>query len=261
MTDQPTVTTEIRDHIYLMGLNRPKKMNAFNLRMLSELSEAYTELDTNDELWCGVLFAHGKHFTSGLALDEVGPAVNRGDPLFPKDAVDPLAIEGRPCRKPIVCAVQGWCITIGMELLLASDIRVAADTARFSQLEVQRGIMPFGGATMRLPRIAGWGNGMRHLLTGDKFDAAEAYRIGLVQELAPTAELLERAVGLATEVTKAAPLAVQACLASARAAVREAEKPALANRMAQARGLMRSDDAAEGMRSFVERREAEFKGK
>jgi enoyl-CoA hydratase len=261
MSSEQPVTTEIRGRIFLMGLNRPKKLNAFDLEMLRALSDAYTELDENDDLWCGLLFAHGKHFTAGLQLDEVGPAVLGGEPLFPKDNVDPLAIEGRPCRKPVVCVVQGWVITIGVELLLASDIRVASSTARFTQLEVQRGIMPFGGGTMRLPKIAGWGNGMRHLLTGDKFDAEEAHRIGLVQEVTEPGKQLDKGLEIAGEVTAAAPLAVQAALASARLAARHAEKPALDILLDQARGLMHTEDAGEGVRSFVERRDAQFKGK
>ncbi len=261
MSSYATVTTEIRDHLFLIGLNRPKKLNAFNLQMLRELSQAYTDYEENDQLWCGVLFAHGKHFTTGLELDEVGPAFQNGEPLFPEGLVDPLAIQGRRCSKPMICAVHGWCITIGMELLLASDIRVASEKARFTQLEVRRGIMPFGGATMRLAQIGGWGNGMRHLLTGDKFDAAEAYRIGLVQEVVENGTHLDVALEIAHEVGTAAPLAVRAALASARTALKEGEAAAAANLLPQARALMETDDAREGMVSFVERREALFKGK
>jgi enoyl-CoA hydratase/carnithine racemase len=255
------VTSEIRDHLFLIGLNRPKTLNAFNLQMLRELSEAYTEYEENDQLWCCVLFAHGKHFTTGLELDEVGPAVQNGQPLFPEGFVDPLGVSGRRCSKPVICVVHGWCITIGMELLLASDIRIASENARFTQLEVRRGIMPFGGATLRLSQIGGWGNGMRHLLTGDKFDAAEAYRIGLVQEIAKTGTQLEIALEIANEVGTAAPLAVQAALASARTALHEGGDAAAGELLSHARALMNTDDAKEGLLSFVERREAVFKGK
>jgi enoyl-CoA hydratase/carnithine racemase len=261
MSSYATVTTEIRDHLFLIGLNRPKKLNAFNLQMLRELSQAYTEYEENDQLWCSVLFAHGKHFTTGLELDEVGPAVQKGEPLFPDGLVNPLGTQGRRCSKPVICVVHGWCITIGMELLLASDIRVASDKARFTQLEVRRGIMPFGGATMRLAQIGGWGNGMRHLLTGDKFDAVEAYRIGLVQEVVKNGTQLEMALEIANEVGTAAPLAVQAALASARMAMKEGEAAAAAGLLSQARTLMDTEDAKEGVVSFVERREALFKGK
>jgi len=256
-----TVVTEVRGRVLLIGLNRPAKLNAFNLRMLRELAEAYTVYEDDDALWCAVLHARGDHFTAGLDLAEVGPAVARGDALFPADAVDPLDLFGRRRTKPVVCAVQGWCLTIGMELLMASDIRVAAEGTRFSQLEVKRGIMAFGGATLRLPQIAGWGNAMRYLLTGDEFDAAEALRIGLVQEVAAPGAQLDRAVALAEAVTRAAPLAVRASRASAQIAVERGPEAAIAALAEPARELMQTDDAAEGMRSFVERRQAEFTGK
>ena len=100
----------------------------------------------------------------------------------------------------MVCAVQGWCLTIGIELLLACDIRIAATNTRFGQIEVNRGILPFGGATLRFPQIAGWGNAMRWLLTGDVFDADEALRIGLVCEVVAPEALNERGLALAQQV-------------------------------------------------------------
>lgn len=256
-----TITTETRGHVLMIGLNRADKMNAFNLAMLRALSEAYTRYESDDALRCAVLFGHGDNFTSGLDLSEVGPAVASGEPLFPDDAIDPLDLFHRRRTKPIVCAVQGWCLTIGIELSLACDIRVAAKDTRFSQMEIKRGIMPFGGATMRLPQIAGWGNAMRWLLTGDRFDADEAYRIGLVQEVTDVGAQTERAVEIATQVAACAPLGVRATLASAKVAVEQGMAPAVASVLEQARALMVSEDAAEGMASFVERREARFKGR
>lgn len=141
-----------------MGLNRPAKRNAFNLAMLDQLASAYHVLETDEEIRCGVLFAHGAHFTGGLDLAEVAPAIL-------EDRVT-VSAAGRsdPWRKdgswttPVVAAVQGWVMTLGIELLLAADIRVAAADARFAQMEINRGIYAFGGATVRLPRDAGWGN-------------------------------------------------------------------------------------------------------
>ena len=123
-------------------------------------------------------------------------------------------------------AVQGTCLTLGIELMLASDIVVAADSATFAQLEVARGILPFGGATIRFPRAVGWGNAMRWILTGDTFDAAEALRIGLVQEVVPHGQQHARGLELAHRVAAQAPLAVQAALANARIAVRDGDAAA-----------------------------------
>ncbi|MGW7383368.1 enoyl-CoA hydratase-related protein [Streptomyces sp. NPDC054794] len=140
-------------------------------------------MESDDDLWCGVLFAHGDHFTGGLDMVDVGadPAAGKFD--SPKGGRDPWRLGG-PWTKPVVAAAQGWVMTLGIELLLAADIRVAAQDARFAQLETRRGIYPFGGATFRFPQQVGWGNAMRWILTGQEFDAAEAHRIGLVQELA-----------------------------------------------------------------------------
>jgi enoyl-CoA hydratase/carnithine racemase len=261
MSQAPRITTETREHVLLLGLGRPDKRNAFDLAMLRQLAEAFTRYEDDPELRCAVLFGHGQDFTAGLDLAEVGPAVARGEPLFPADAVDPLGLHGRVRSKPLVIALQGWCLTIGIELALAADIRVAARSTRFGQIEIKRGIFPFGGATLRMPQQLGWANAMRYLLTGDTFGADEALRIGLVQEVCDPDHLLERAMTIATTIARQAPLGVQATLRSARLAQTEGEAAALAPMMDEVRTIMASDDAREGLRSFVERREARFTGR
>ncbi|RME29498.1 MAG: enoyl-CoA hydratase [Deltaproteobacteria bacterium] len=261
MAEYETLTAEYKDHVMLVGLNRPAKRNAFNLKMLEELARAYTEYEEYDEARCMVLFAHGGHFTAGLDLAEVGPAVASGKPLVPAGLVDPLDLGERRRTKPVVMAVQGWCLTIGVELLLASDIRLAATDCRFAQMEVRRGIMPFGGATLRFPLLCGWGNAMRWLLTGGEFDATEALRIGLVQEVCEPTTLVARAEEIASEVAAQAPLAVRATLLSARRAVEDGFGHARHSLMDEARRLMFTDDAREGLMSFIERRQAKFRGK
>ena len=256
-----TLSTERRNHVLAIALNRPSKRNAFNLQMLKELAQAYTELDSDDDLRCGLLCAMGDHFTGGLDLAEVGPAVSQGQQLFPSGGVCPVGVTGPRTKKPVVSAVQGYCLTIGIELILSSDVCIASADTKFSQLEVGRGIMPFGGATMRFHQRCGWGNSMRWILTGDRFDAQEAYRIGLVQELTEPGTQIERGREIAERIAAQAPLAVQATLANARTHLAAAEGRALAEMMKNARGLMSTEDAREGMMSFVERREAKFKGK
>jgi enoyl-CoA hydratase/carnithine racemase len=152
-------------------------------------------------------------------------------------------------------------MTLGIELLLAADIRIASADTRFAQLEVQRGIYPFGGATTRLPRDAGWGNAMRWLLTGDEFDAAEALRIGLVQEVVEPGRQVERAVGLAERIAaRSAPLAVRTTLAAAQRATREGERAAEDRFVDDVVELFQSKDGIEGMQSFIERRQPRFVG-
>ena len=262
MTDeQPRVVTERDGRIFHIVLDRADKMNAFDLRMLRELAEAVTEYEADESLWCALLYANGDNFTAGLDLAEVGPAVKAGAALFPEDSVDVLSLHEPRRKKPLVMAVQGWCLTIGIELLLSADIRLAAEGTRFGQIEVNRGIFPFGGATIRLPEIAGWGNAMRWLLTGDKFGTDEALRLGLVQEVVPADELRNKAIEIARTVAKRAPLGVWATLRSSRTAQLEGTDAAVAELLVIARELMDSEDAAEGIRSFLERREGDFKGR
>ena len=255
------ISWESRGHVALIGLQRAEKRNAFDLQMLDELAAAYTRFEEDPEARSAVLFAHGDHFTGGLDLAEVGPAVVAGRALFPDGHVDPLGLGPRRRTKPVVCALQGYCFTIGIELALATDVRFAADDTKLAQLEVKRGIYPFGGATLRFPAVAGWGNAMKWLLTGDTFDAAEALRIGIVQEVLPKADVLPRAIAYAERVAKQAPLAVQASIASARNAADHGPDAEIAKLMERTRALMSTEDAAEGMRSFVERREGNFVGR
>ncbi len=249
------------DHVVLIGINRPEKRNAFDLEMLHGLSEAYTRYEEDDSLRCAVLHAHGAHFTGGLDLAAVSPSFRTGDWNRPEGGLDPLDLGGRHRTKPLVCAVQGYCFTIGLELMLASDIRVAAADTQFAMLEVRRGIYPVGGATLRFPQEAGWSNAMRYLLTGDTFGAQDALRMNLVQEVAEPGTQLERAVALAETVARQAPLGVRAVLASSRMAMVDGEAQAAAQLLPLLQPILDSADAQEGVQSFLERREARFSGK
>ena len=261
-TDQK-ISIERRGHILLIGLNRPDKLNAFDNEMLEQLAFAYAELENDKDLRCGVLFAEGRMFTAGLDLGRVAPKVMESGSLdYPVGALDPLSLSGELSRtKPIVAAVHGNCLTVGIELLLASDIRIAAENATFAQIEIKRGIFPFGGATLRFPEVAGWGNAMRWLLTGDEFDAKEALRIGLVQEIVEDGKHVERAVEIAEKVAAQAPLGVQATIKSARKRQTEGFEAAAKYLKPQILELFKTQDAREGVQSFIERRDAKFTGK
>jgi enoyl-CoA hydratase/carnithine racemase len=256
-----TVSLERRGHVLVMGLDRAAKRNAFDLALWDALGRAYAALDRDDALRVGVLHAHGEHFTGGVDLAQWSGKFASGKWELADGALDPLGLAGPRVRKPVVAAVQGTCLTIGIELLLATDVRVAATTARFGQIEIKRGIFPVGGATLRFPRECGWGNAMRWLLTGDTFDAAEALRIGLVQEVVEPGRQLPRALELADTIAAQAPLGVYATLASSRAAIPNAEHAATARLMPDLEPIMKSADVQEGLRSFVERRDAKFTGR
>jgi enoyl-CoA hydratase len=255
------ITTETRGHVFLMGLDRAHKRNAFGPEMLRGLSAAYGQLERDPELRVGLVFAHGEHFTAGLDLAAVGPLIARGENLATGGAIDPWGIAGPQTVKPIVVAARGMCLTLGIELILASDVCVAAEGTRFAQIEVKRGIFPFGGGTFRWPERVGWGNAMRYLLTADELDAATALRIGLVQEVVEPGQDLERALAIAERIAAQAPLGVQATLHSARVAARQGTDAAIADLRPTVNRLLGSEDAREGMMSFVERRAGRFTGR
>ncbi|TBN56283.1 crotonase/enoyl-CoA hydratase family protein [Glaciihabitans arcticus] len=261
MSENTRVTVDRDGHVLLIGFHRPEKRNAADMQLLEELSLAYGELERDPELRVGFVYAHGDHFTGGLDLADVGPRIGpTGLDIVPEGGINPWQVSGQSLTKPVVIAVQGTCLTLGIELILASDIAVAAAGTTFGQIEVARGILPFGGATIRFPRAAGWGNAMRWILTGDSFDAAEAHRIGLVQEVVPDGEQYNRGLEIAHRVAAQAPLAVQAALANARIAVRAGDAAAEVALQPDLVRLAGSRDAAIGMEAFVSRTPAEFIG-
>lgn len=260
-TEKP-VTVQEKGHILLIGLNRPDKYNAMNLAAVGLLAQAYQLLEDSPHLRVGVVHAHGAHFSAGLDLAEVGPEVAKRGPgaLAGNSKIDPYGLWAKKVSKPIVVALHGISFTLSIELALASDIVVAAEDVRFRQLEIGRGIMPFGGATIRATQQLGWGNAMRFLLTGEEFGAEEALRIGLVQEITPVGKDTERAIEIAELIAKQAPLGVYATLANARISREDGEVAAIGHLREALPGILASKDAAEGIASFVERREGNFTG-
>jgi enoyl-CoA hydratase len=259
-----TITTGRRGPLLLIGINRPAKYNGFTPRMFRELGEAYTLLDDDADLRVGVLHAFGSHFTAGLDLPTIAPLMQRGEKAIPPGLVEPtdLGTPGyRRRTKPVVAAVKGITYTLGIELMLAADIVIAADDCRFSQLEVKRGIMATGGATLRMAERAGLGNAMLHLLTGDEFGSAEALRLNFVQRVVPVGQELDEALRIAGAIADQAPLAVAATRLNALKAIEQGPMAAMEEFIEVQRRLSNSEDAAEGVRSFVEKRPARFHGR
>jgi len=258
------ITCEAKGHLLLIGIDRPAKRNGFTPAMLRALAEAYTRLDDDPNLRVGLLHAHGDHFTAGLDLPSFAPLMQSGEYAVPHGLVDPLNLGDAGWRrrtKPLVVAVKGITYTLGIELMLAADIVVAADNGRFSQLEVKRGIMATGGATLRMAERAGLGNALLYLLTGDEFDSAEALRLHFVQRVVPTGTELTEALRIAQTIAQQAPLAVVATRLNALKAAEQGPLAAMAEFDAVQQRLANTEDAKEGVASFVAKRAAVFAGR
>jgi len=188
------VTREQRGHLFLIGLDRAGKRNAFDSAMLNDLALAMGEFERNDEMRCAVVFAHGDHFTAGLDLMELTPKLASGGFKYPDEGIDPWGVSKPRRTKPVVLAVQGTCWTAGIELVLNADIAIAASNTRFAHLEVLRGIPPSGGSTVRFTQAAGWTDAMRYMLTGEEFGADDALRMRLLTEVVESGQELVRAI-------------------------------------------------------------------
>lgn len=252
---------EIRDNIMLMKINRPEKKNSFNIEVLRGLSHAYTELSENPDLRCGVVYGEGPCFSSGMDMMDVLPKVaEEGEAAFLDEGkCDPFRNFGSVCKKPIIVAVQGQCYGAGLEFVISSDICVAADDVKFNLMEVRRGIMPLGGATMRLPQIIGWQDAMYYMLTGDSINAKKAESMGLVQRITAPGEQLEQALDIALRIASNAPLGVQAVLETARLAENQ-QQNVIQDIRDIVMALVNTSDAREGMMSLLEKREPVFRG-
>ncbi len=264
VSTQGSIDCTVQGELLLICINRPAKRNGFTPKMFKELGEAYSRLDDDAALRVGVLHAAGDHFTAGLDLPSIAPMMRRGEKSVPLGLVDPLDLGMPGYRrrvKPMVVAVQGITYTLGIELMLAADIVVAADNFRVSQREVKRGLMATGGATLRMAERAGLGNAMLHVLTGDEFGSAEALRLNFVQRVVPAGQALPEAIRIAQSVAAQAPLAVVATRQNVLKAVEHGPVVAMHDFLEVQRRLSNSEDAKEGVESFVERRAARFTGR
>ncbi|HKC52746.1 MAG TPA: crotonase/enoyl-CoA hydratase family protein [Myxococcota bacterium] len=259
MSDKPEIRTERDGPVLKIVVDNVRKKNAFVPEMMVALSDALTAFDRDEGQWVAVLCAAGEHTTAGLDMPKFfGPDARPGESA--PDAVDPFALKRRTL-KPVIAVVQGITYTIGIEMMLAADIVVAADTARFCQMESKRGIAPLGGAHFRFLTRTGWGNAMYHLMLCDEFDAERAREIGLVQEVVPYGRHIERGMELAHAICKNAPLGLRAMKHAALRYIEANEAAAIAAIPAIRERVFATEDSREGILSFLERREARFSGR
>ena len=255
----PDVTMTIEGHVCVISLDNTPKKNAITPALMSRLSTHLTAFDEDDDLWVAVMDPAGEHTTAGLDMAKFFGPTATAEPI-PKDQVDPFGLYRRT-TKPVISVVHGITYTVGIEMMLAGDIVIAADNSRFCQLESKRGIAPLGGAHFRYLTRAGWGNAMYHLFLCDEFDAEEALRIGFVQEVHPYGKHRERAMEIARAICKCAPLGLRATKAAALAYLAEAERAAVEAIPSIEKAVFATEDFKEGLQSFLERREARFRGR
>jgi enoyl-CoA hydratase len=253
----PTFLYEKKDRIAIMTINRPEAMNAFTADMLRGMDAAFADFNQDPDLWVAILTAAGeKAFSSGMDLKEAIPMLQSGDEMGYEDHTK------RPFSdvfKPIIAAVNGFCIAGGMEFMQGTDIRIASEKATFGLGEVRWGIIPTGGTHIRLPRQIPWAVAMEMLLSGKTITAQRAYDIGLVNEVVPADQLMPTAMKWAETICKNGPLAVRT---AKEIAVRALQlEPGFVLEKALGSRVLSSEDAKEGPRAFAEKRKPQFKGK
>ncbi len=270
MADQPAVLIGRDGHVVTVTLNRPDKRNAFNAEVLCRCCDAWDLIDGDDEVRVAILTGAAGGFSAGADLDRLVGAMARGEP--PADEFEErIRTDGSiifkgflkqyRTKKPLLAAVEGYCYAGGTEILQATDIRVAGESARIAISEVKRGLFPMSASTIRLPRQIPYTRAMEILLTGDPISAAEAERIGLVGRVVPDGRALAVALEIAAVVAANGPLAVQAVKAAVLATDGMPEGDAFAVEMAIGQPVMQSADAREGPRAFLEKRPPNFEGR
>lgn len=251
-----TFKYEKQGHIAIMTINRPGAMNAFTAEMLAAMDACFEDFQKDDELWVAILTGTGdKSFCSGMDLAEAIPLLNAGEELGYEDHTK------RPFSdvfKPIITAVNGFCIAGGMEFMQGTDIRIAVEHATFGLGEVRFGLIPTGGTHVRLPRQIPWAVAMELLLVGDNLSAERAYDIGLINKIVPKEELMDAAMKVAEKICKNSPLAVRT---AKEIVVRQANlEPGFVLEKALGARVFGSHDANEGPKAFMEKRKPNFKG-
>lgn len=258
-----SIIYEKKDHVAYLTLNRPEAMNAFDIPTWVAMDDACEDFHHDPDSWVMVVTGAGdKAFSAGGDLKSLIPAITGMDP----EAYDKLVRLRRPkffqdIYKPIVAAVNGFCLAGGSEMLLGTDIRVAADHATFSIAEARWGLYPGGGSTVRLPRQVSWCNAMEILLTAQKITAQEALRMGLINRVVPMSDLMSTAEEFARTITSNGPLSVKSIKEAALKSKSMSLESAFSLETYIARLVFASADAKEGPIAFMEKRPPNFTGR
>ena len=254
------ILIETSDRISTLTINRPDKRNALNQATRDEILNAFDSLQSAPD--CRVLIVTGagdKAFIAGADISEFDGRTA----LTQREAMKGLriftAVEEFP--KPVIAMINGFCLGGGLEFALACDVRIAADTAKLGQPEINLGIIPGGGGTQRLTRLVGEGKSMELILTGDLIDATEAKAIGLVNDVVPASQLRERVRTLAARIAEKSPIALRMAKEAVKTAARMNLREGLDRETDLFSLTFASEDKNEGVRAFLEKRKPDFKGR
>ncbi|MBI2856729.1 MAG: enoyl-CoA hydratase [Chloroflexi bacterium] len=257
MSDE--IVLERDGSVAILRLNRPEKLNALTMANRAEIQHMIDRVRSDDEIRTLIITGTGRGFCAGadMGAADSGAVVSRRDILEPVGRT-PVVIAG--LEKPTIAAVNGVAVGAGLSIALACDIRIAAENARFGAMWVKRGLMPDGGTTYYLPYLLGMSRALELMYTGDMVEAREAERIGLVSRVVPLDQLMETARGLAHKIAKGPPIAIELIKRAAYKALYERLEAQMEFETYGVRVCEATQDHKEGIRSFVEKREPDFKG-
>lgn len=255
---------DVKEHVAVITLNRPNQRNAINKELGDALMDCLWRVREDEAIRVAILTGAGGTFSAGADLKEraSGGGGRRLDnsPAAVIDADPATRWSTMKFKKPLIAAIDGYCLAGGMELALACDIRICAPDAQFGLPEITRGFFPGGGGPQRLARSIPQSMAMELVLTGDRIDAETALRVGIVSRLVPTDELMSTAMNLATRIAGHAPLAVRAAKEVTQAALDQTFDQAMRLGGALRWVVGQTDDAKEGPRAFVEKRDPRYRG-
>ncbi|MCH7699737.1 MAG: enoyl-CoA hydratase/isomerase family protein [Chloroflexi bacterium] len=264
MAGYERILFETDGRIALITINRPERMNAIDALTSFELKKAFTDFNDNDDLWVAILTGSGdRAFSAGNDLVAMSELMAGKITLDPEVARAPFGgiTRGFECWKPIIAAINGYCLAGGLEIAASCDIRVAAEHAQFGVPEVTRAIIPGASGTQRLPRMLPKGIALELLITGGRFDAEWALRYGLVNHVVPADQVMPKAREIAEAICENGPLAVRAVKESAIRGLDMTFEEGLKQENSFSSKVMKSEDAREGPLAFAQKRKPEYKGR